>query len=171
MKPTSLIIFFLILLPLFFGCSKNESPKNYSNKDEITTKQHDKGSIVISTNENSFLVVETYPPNLQEGDRYSAFNYKYANSSNSLNIGQRVEVESKGSISESYPGKGIAKNVKILSDYKPIGARLSESEILRKAIKIAEKKGNFVPGFRFINFDKKKANGLLGYCKMGKLMN
>jgi hypothetical protein len=58
---------------------------------------------------------------------------------------------------------GIEEDSFIVVDtYKTEGAVLSESEVLRKAIKLARKKGKFVPGFRYINFDKRKKEWNLG---------
>lgn len=54
-----------------------------------------------------------------------------------LKVGQRVNVERSGPIMESYPGQGTAKFVEVLPDYKPVNAKLSESEAVAKALYMA----------------------------------
>lgn len=128
----------------------------------------ERGRIVISVDKNHFLVVDSYPHHSPAGIFYSAISFEYPNASEILKIGQRVEVESAGPINQSYPAQAVAKKVKILPDYKPEGATLSESEVLRKAIEIAEQKSNWVPGFRYINFDKNHKVWNIGILQNGK---
>lgn len=58
---------------------------------------------------------------------------------------------------ESYPGKGSAKFVEVMPDYKPAGARLSESQVVPLAIKEFNKHAEV--GFlviKTLSFDEKK---------------
>ncbi|MGN7385763.1 DUF3221 domain-containing protein [Sporosarcina sp. SAFN-015] len=70
------------------------------------------------------------------GGTESAVFYKFAEA-DKLKVGQRVEVEATGMILESYPGQGSAKFVEIMPDYKPVGAVLSESQAVAKALDMA----------------------------------
>ncbi len=71
----------------------------------------EKGRIVIRVDKNSFLVVDTYPLHLQAGNKYGATSFEYPNASETLKIGQRVEVESTGPVLDSYPKQGVAKTI------------------------------------------------------------
>jgi hypothetical protein len=109
LKRIPFFIFSFTLILIISGCSTIESSKNPKSKDEFTSTPHNEGSIVVGIEEDSFIVVDTFPPNRQAGDRYSATNYKYSSPSRIMKIGQRVEVEDTGDIAESYPGIGTAK--------------------------------------------------------------
>lgn len=74
-----------------------------------------------------------------------------------MKVGQRVTVEASGGIKESYPAQGTAKFVEVMPDYKPAGARLSESQVVAQAIEEFHKHSE--AGFlviKTLSFDEKK---------------
>lgn len=105
------------------------------------------GGFLLSVGDESFFVAGGY-----EG----ATNYKFPEAEQ-LKVGQRVTVEASGGIKESYPAQGTAKFVEVLPDYKPAGARLSESQVVAKAIEEFHKHSE--AGFlviKTLSFDEKK---------------
>lgn len=85
------------------------------------------GGFILSVSEGQFLVAGP--------DETAAF-YKFPEA-DKLKVGQRVKVEASGRMMESYPSQGTAKFVEILPDYKPVNAKLSESEVIVKALEIS----------------------------------
>ncbi|MFS0690146.1 DUF3221 domain-containing protein [Sporosarcina sp. 179-K 8C2 HS] len=74
-----------------------------------------------------------------------------------LKIGQRVKVERSGPIMESYPGQGSAKFVEIMPDYKPVNAKLSESQAVAKALALAgERLSNGFVVIEEVSFDEEE---------------
>lgn len=106
-----------------------------------------KGGFIISVSDGELFVA---------GGDEGAINYKFSETKQ-LKVGQRVKVEASGPILESYPGIGSAKFVEVLPDYKPAGARLSESQVVPLAIE--EYKKHAEVGFlkiETLSFDEKK---------------
>jgi hypothetical protein len=66
-----------------------------------------------------------------------------------LKVGQRVKVEASGAIMESYPAQGTAKYVEVMPDYKPLNAKLSESQAVAKALEMDD--GKSMMGFVLID--------------------
>ncbi|WP_339252213.1 DUF3221 domain-containing protein [Sporosarcina sp. FSL W8-0480] len=91
------------------------------------TPHTDVGGFILSVSEGQFLVAGP--------DETTGF-YKFPEA-DKLKVGQRVKVEASGGIMESYPVQGTAKFVEILPDYKPVNAKLSESEAVAKALEIS----------------------------------
>jgi hypothetical protein len=107
--------------------------------DEFTETYTKEGSYVMELNEEGFLAVAAEPENFSktggQSDFFSAIHFKFPDAFQKLKAGQRVLVEPSGWIMESYPGQGTALYVEVLPEYKPAGADLSESQVIRKAIK------------------------------------
>jgi len=90
----------------------------------VTETPVEEGGFVMKASAEEFLV---------SGGTEGAVYYVFPESDR-LSVGSRVKVENTGSIAESYPAQGEAKFVEILSDYRPPGAALSESQAVNKAI-------------------------------------
>lgn len=119
------------------------------------------GTYVMQVDGEKMLVVDTIPtdPSSTGGqeDFYGAVFFTYPNAAEELKIGQRVKVENSGMILTSYPGQGSAKYVEVFPEYKPKNAKLSESEVIEKAIEITKKKSDGRMIIRSIAFDEEKA--------------
>ncbi|MCM3709436.1 DUF3221 domain-containing protein [Sporosarcina luteola] len=88
------------------------------------------------------------------GGTESVVFYKFPEA-DKLKAGQRVNVERSGPILESYPGQGTAKFVEVLPDYKPAGAKLSESQAVAKALEVAgERLSNGYVVIEEVSFDE-----------------
>lgn len=85
------------------------------------------GGFILSVSEGQFFVA---------GPNESVAFYKFPEA-DKLKVGQRVKVEASGGLMESYPAQGTAKFVEILPDYKPDNAKLSESQVVAKALEIS----------------------------------
>ncbi|WP_251637312.1 DUF3221 domain-containing protein [Sporosarcina sp. NCCP-2716] len=90
----------------------------------VTETPVEEGGFVMSVSADEFFV---------SGGTEGAVYYSFPEAE-LLSVGSRVKVENTGSIAESYPAQGEAKFVGILPDYKPLGAVLSESQAVKKAI-------------------------------------
>ncbi|WP_252501784.1 DUF3221 domain-containing protein [Sporosarcina sp. Marseille-Q4943] len=105
----------------------------------------EEGGFILSAGEGTIFVA---------GGTKSAVYYKFPEA-DKLKVGQRVNVERSGPILESYPGQGTAKFVEVLPDYKPANAKLSESQAVEKALKIAgERLSNGYVVINEISFDE-----------------
>lgn len=85
------------------------------------------GGFILSISEGQFFVA---------GPNENVAIYKFPEA-DKLKVGQRVKVEVSGGLMESYPAQGTAKFVEILPDYKPANAKLSESQVVAKALEIS----------------------------------
>jgi hypothetical protein len=119
------------------------------------------GMYVMQVDQEKMLVVDTTPTNFNSNgggeDFYDAVFFIYPNAAEELKVGQRVKVEGSGEILTSYPGQGSAKYVEVLPEYKPKNAKLSESEVIEKAIEITKKKSDGWMIIRSIEFHEDKA--------------
>ncbi|MDN4606141.1 DUF3221 domain-containing protein [Sporosarcina highlanderae] len=91
------------------------------------------GGFILSAGEGKIFVA---------GGTEGAVFYKFPEA-DKLKVGQRVKVEASGGIKTSYPGQGSAKFVEIMPDYKPSGARLSESQAVGKVLEMADGESAF----------------------------
>ncbi|WP_423408303.1 DUF3221 domain-containing protein [Heyndrickxia sp. MSNUG] len=111
-------------------------------KKKFTEQPSKEGAYVMDLQEDSLLAVEAQGRiyNKASGEeQFGATQFKFPKASEKLKIGQRVIVEPNGPIMESYPGKGGALYITVLPEYKPAGAKLSESQVVSKAITEAKK--------------------------------
>ncbi|KXH84090.1 DUF3221 domain-containing protein [Sporosarcina sp. HYO08] len=99
------------------------------------------GNYVIRVMENEMLIT---------GAAYVTFQ----DANKKVKVGQRVLVEFAGSVEFSYPGRGTAKIVEVLPEYKPANSKLSESQVAQKAFKQAEARSTWVPSIKSMNFDE-----------------
>lgn len=93
-------------------------------KQASTEMPVDDGGFIFSIDEGKIFVV---------GGNQGEVIYEFPEA-DQLKVGQRVKVEPSGGIKLSLPGKGEAKFVEVMPDYKPVGAKLSESQVVAKAI-------------------------------------
>ncbi|CAM3131115.1 DUF3221 domain-containing protein [Filibacter tadaridae] len=126
--------------------------------DKTTTTPSTKGSYVVNVTDKGMTVVSAKARNYSgtggKEEHFSAISVAYPDADKKLKVGQRVVVEYTGSISLSYPGQGRAKFVEVLPEYKPKNANLSESQVVKKAVEIADEKSTWVPAIRSIQYDE-----------------
>lgn len=120
--------------------------------------QSTEGSYIMSVTDNGMLVVDAlatdYSGTGGEKEHFGAMNVTYQGANKKLEVGQKVAIEYSGSVMLSYPGQGTAKIVEVLPEYKPVNAMLSESQVIRKALEIANDTTGWGPGIRSIHFDE-----------------
>lgn len=136
---------------------KEGEPDTFYPEKEFTDEPSKQGAYVMDLAEDGLLAVEAQGRiyNKASGEEhFGATHFKFPKASEKLKIGQRVIVEPNGPIMESYPGKGGALYITILSEYKPAGAKTSESEVVSKAITAAKKtRGNELLIIRDLSYD------------------
>lgn len=93
-------------------------------KQVSTEMPVDDGGFIFSIDEGKIFVV---------GGNQGEVIYEFPEA-DQLIVGQRVKVEPSGGLKLSLPGRGTAKFVEVMPDYKPAGAKLSESQVVAKAI-------------------------------------
>ncbi|MCM3744337.1 DUF3221 domain-containing protein [Sporosarcina luteola] len=116
-------------------------------KQTFTDTPVSEGGFILSAEEGQFFIA---------GGTEGAVYYNFSEA-DKLNVGQRVKVEASGGIMLSLPGQGSAKFVEVLPDYEPVGATLSESQAVAKAIEMTD--GKTAPGYlviQEISFDEKE---------------
>ena len=99
-------------------------------KQTFTDSPVKDGGFIMSVEEGRIFVA---------GGTEGATYYKFPEA-DKLKVGQRVKVEASGAIVESYPAQGTAKFVEVMPDYKPVNAKLSESEAVAKALEVGRRK-------------------------------
>lgn len=127
------------------AAAPGESILIYPDELFTTTPQTD-GGFVIEADEERFLIT---------GGKHGAVFFKYPGDVERLKVGQRVEVEPTGMILTSLPGQGVAKFVKVIPEYKPEKANLSESEVAKLAISLGRDKFDDVVTIESITYDEK----------------
>jgi len=116
-------------------------------KETFTESPVDEGGFILSIEKERIFVVD---------GSESAIYYKFPEA-DKLKVGQRVKVEASGMILESYPAQGSAKFVEVMPDYKPVNAKLSESEAVVKALEKFEGKSPLdIMVIKEISFDVEK---------------
>lgn len=121
---------------------KEGEPDTFYPEKEFTDRPSKEGDYILQLSEDGFLAVSAqgHVYNKATGElHFGATHFSFPEAAKKLKIGQRVEVEADGPIMESYPGQGGALYVTVLPEYKPAGANMSESQVVRKAIPEAEK--------------------------------
>lgn len=93
-----------------------------------TETPQEEGGFVLDTGDGGFLVA---------GGTEAAVSYAFAEADR-LTAGSRVTVDATGPFAESYPAQGQAKYVTVHPDYRPAGAALSESQVIRMAIEATD---------------------------------
>ncbi|WP_370222842.1 DUF3221 domain-containing protein [Cytobacillus sp.] len=132
-------------------------PDTIHPKNQYTDKYSQAGSYVMELSNNRMLAVAALPADFGktggDSDYFSATYFEFPDASKKLKVGQRVMVEASGPIRESYPGQGTALYVEVLPEYKPEGAELSESQVIKKALKtIKDQQG--VAAVRDLSFNE-----------------
>ncbi|MBA9029329.1 DUF3221 domain-containing protein [Peribacillus huizhouensis] len=150
------------LIVLLMGCSLNGHTEKTDSNADTSDKASKEGLYVLSIGEQGMMVVNAIPSDFSsnggEKEFFGAVSYHYPKASEELEVGQRVLVETDGPILESYPGQGKAKKVTVLPEYKPDKADLSESQVVRKALKELESEStsNWIAAIRNVTYDKEK---------------
>lgn len=136
---------------------KEGEPDTLYPEKEFIKQPSKEGAYVMDLQEDGLLAVEAQGRinNKQSGEEhFGATHFRFPEASKKLKIGQRVIVEPNGPIMESYPGQGGALYITILSEYKPAGAKTSESQVVSKAITEAKKtSGNELLIVRDLSYD------------------
>lgn len=137
-----------LLLILLISCTFKES-------NSIINEPSKEGFYVIRKHgEHSVTIVAAKAENLSATGGSSEFYdlYTYSDVPDSLEIGQRVMIESDGPVMESFPYQAKAKQVKILPAYQPDQADLNEFQVVRMALETIEQSGEW-PAISDVKYD------------------
>ncbi|MBT2661725.1 DUF3221 domain-containing protein [Bacillus sp. ISL-45] len=121
---------------------KEGEPDTFYPEKEFTDQPSKEGDYIMQLSKDGLLAVSAQGRvyNKATGElQFGATHFSFPEAAKKLKIGQRVEVEADGPIMESYPGQGGALYVTVLPEYKPAGANMSESQVIRKAMTEAKK--------------------------------
>lgn len=116
---------------------RNE-PKVQSGQSSKELVQEQRGYIghVVKKEKGRVLVVNNvekdYSANGGASHYYEAVWFSKASSD--IQVGQQVEVWAAGEMEDSYPGQGQADRIVVMETNQPEGARLTESEAIRRAL-------------------------------------
>lgn len=117
---------------------KDGEPDTIYPESEFTNVPSKEGAYIMEIANERILVIDAAPQDFSKtggiAEFYSAIYYSFPDASKKLKVGQRVKVDASGGIMESYPAQGTALYVTVLPEYKPDGAKLSESEVIRMAL-------------------------------------
>ena len=122
---------------------KEGEPDTFYPKKEFTDQPSKEGTYVMDLSEDHLFAVSVKSQDFSktggEEEFYGAAHFSFPDASKKLKVGQRVKIESAGEMKASYPGQGEALYITVLPEYKPAGAKLSESQVVQKAITEAKK--------------------------------
>lgn len=93
--------------------------------EETTETPFDEGEIIVAVDNQSILASSG-----------SLTFYKTPEVPHKLEVGQRVQIEITGGVLESYPAQAGAKYIEVLPEYVPDNAKLTEREVVKKAIEM-----------------------------------
>ncbi|MBS4219810.1 DUF3221 domain-containing protein [Bacillus sp. FJAT-49711] len=148
-----MVIFLLFILA---GCSSDDTIAKADSEVNTVNKPSKEDAYVVKKEGESVLVVDAKPQDFSatggEKEFYSAIGF--SNIKEKLEIGQRVWIEVDGPIMESYPAQAKAGKVEILPTYKPDKADLTEVQVVREAIKIADTKSKWFPAIRYVEYEE-----------------
>ncbi|MCR2821492.1 YobA family protein [Lederbergia panacisoli] len=151
--------FAVFLLFIVGGCSSNETTTKASSVAEIVNKPSKVGAYVVKKSGNTVLAVDSQPQDFSATggvkEYYNAISF--SNVKEKLEIGQRVRIEVDGPVMESYPAQANAGNIEILPTYKPDQANLTEAQVVKEAVKIAETKSDWFPAIRHVEYFEAEA--------------
>ncbi|WP_223812015.1 YobA family protein [Geobacillus sp. 46C-IIa] len=112
---------------------------------------------VVRKEGGSILVVSSDPQDFRStGGLEEFYNAILVSSAPArVKIGQKVQVWIDGGIAESYPGQGKADKVLVVPSTPHDGARLSEEEAIRQALKQEESRlEHMIPVIQAVDYDK-----------------
>ena len=144
MKKLFFIIVAAVFSLLLAGCS-------------VQGNSYDIEGYVMRKEEGRILVISSEPQDFSStGGLKEFYNAIWVSSAPAhVKIGQKVQVWIDGGIAESYPAQGKAGKVLVVSSDQHDGARLSEAEAIRKALKREESRlQHMIPAVRDVNYDK-----------------
>lgn len=121
---------------------KGGDPDTFYPEKELIDQPSKEGNHIMQLSEGGLLAVSAQGRvyNKATGElQFGATHFSFPKAAQKLKIEQRLEVKADGPIMESYPGQGGALYVTFLPEYKPAGANMSESQVVRKAIPEAKK--------------------------------
>ncbi|MFX3632526.1 MAG: YobA family protein [Candidatus Pristimantibacillus sp.] len=120
---------------------------------------------VVNKEEGRILVVDgiavDYSATGGMNPYYSAAWYSSTEDLSEVEIGQKVGVWSEGEMLTSYPGQGQADHVSIIQTEQPVGAILSQSEAIRKALASDLIKDYEVPIITGVTYDAGESSWLI----------
>lgn len=86
-----------------------------------------------------------------------------SNMPSNIEIGQYVQVWFQGGIETSYPGGGVASKVTISDTHKPAAAKLTQEEVIRKALLDKDIANVNILVISEVNYDEQTAMWTLRY--------
>lgn len=128
------------------GCASNELERRASSEAQANLESEQglvsagKGYIIDTEQKEGILVVspekEDFSANGGTSDYYDATFFSGAPEANEVQVGMYVNVwvEKDSVMLASYPGQAKAARIEIEDDVQPEGAKLTQSEAVRKAI-------------------------------------
>lgn len=122
-----IIILGILLLLILSGC--NHRLSFFRSNPDIT-------GYVMNKHDSSILVINTEAKDFSQTGGVEEF-YEavwVSNVTESVNIGDQVEVWFKGGVAESYPAQTEMGQLDVFESSVPEGAHFSESEALRRAL-------------------------------------
>ena len=144
----------IFLLFILAGCTSKDTIAKANSVAKTINKPSKEGSYVVKIEGESVLVVDAKPQDFSATGGIKEFYnaISFSNVKEKLEIGQRVRIEVDGPIMESYPAQAKAGKVEILPMYKPDKADLTEAQVVREAVKIADTKSKWFPAIRYVEF-------------------
>ncbi|KLR74137.1 hypothetical protein B9L19_03635 [Geobacillus thermocatenulatus] len=112
---------------------------------------------VVRKEGRSILVVSSHPQDFRSTGGLEEFYNAIlvSDAPAQVKMGQTVRVWFDGGIAESYPGQGRARKVLVVPSVPRDGARLSEEEAIRRALKKeAIRLQHMIPVIREVQYDK-----------------
>jgi hypothetical protein len=146
-----LILLSMLMLSILLSGYKSE------NKVEVQKTGPDLEGYVTKKENQRALVVNFIPKDFSSmGGTKEFYNAVWVSKiSESIEVGQKVQVWFKGQVLESYPAQAEARKVSILPSMKPDNANLSEDQVIRKALISKETANIKVFVIKVITFNEK----------------
>ncbi|MCJ8010058.1 DUF3221 domain-containing protein [Lederbergia wuyishanensis] len=146
----------IFLLFILTGCKSNDTLAKANSGANIVNKPSKEGAYVVKKDGEMVLVVDAQPQDFSKSGGVKEFYnaISFSNVKGKIEIGQRVRIEVDGPIMESFPAQAKAGKIEILPTYKPDKADLTEAQVVREAVKVAENKSNWFPAIRHIEYNE-----------------
>ncbi|QMV40738.1 YobA family protein [Cohnella cholangitidis] len=147
---------FLLSAMMLLAACGNE-PKGQSGQSGTELVQEQRGFIghVVKKDKGRVLVVNDVEKDFSANGGASHY-YEavwFSKASSDIQVGQQVEVWAEGEMEDSYPGQAQADRIAVMETNQPEGARLTESEAVRKALISPEIEDYAAPVIKQVHFD------------------
>lgn len=121
----------ILVILISSGCTE----KNDLAKDLITLDVQ--GNFVTKIENDRILVINTIPQNFTSTggvNEYYSATWLYNLPKNDVKVGQKIKYTTQGFTLGSYPGAVEGKSISILLIERPVSARMTVEEVIRKTI-------------------------------------